>query len=93
LERETLKNIALQNHKTHREVDNRADAIQRDPQFRAIRRAIWQKWRRLANDKAFVWETAKLKSNLKAAFKSHPKDVQLFFDPMFEPQGSPKTGQ
>lgn len=81
-----MKNIALQHRKTLREPDNRADAIQRDPQFRAIRRAIWQKWRTLANDKAFIWETAKLKLNLKAAFKSHPKDVQLFFDPLFEPR-------
>jgi hypothetical protein len=56
-----------------------------DHDYRAIRTALWKKWRRLTSDKNFILETARLKLHLTAAFNDDPAKVRAFFGPVFDP--------
>jgi hypothetical protein len=59
--------------------------ITRDPHFRKLKRALWQKWKRLAKDKHFLFETAALKLKLAIAYENHPEQIRSFFKPTFTP--------
>jgi hypothetical protein len=66
-------------------MDDWRDRLDRSPKFRKIRQAVWQKWRRLADDKEFLLETARLKDHLTPVFLKHPEEVRSFFHPTFQP--------
>lgn len=67
-----------------------SNMVQLNPEFRKVRHAVWQAWRRLSQDKDFVWQTAKLKYNLTLAFQRDPVSLKAFFDPTFVPNGFPR---
>ena len=56
----------------------------RDPLARH-RIALWRKWRTLASDKEFIWETARLKYNLNILLADHETVVKKFFPVRFMP--------
>jgi hypothetical protein len=56
--------------------------------MRVLRHQMWAKWRRLAIDKEFRWETARLKFNLTRAYLDHPDKLKKFFRPNFYPAAS-----
>jgi hypothetical protein len=66
-------------------MDNPADRVWANPKFQALRHQVWQRWRRLAADKEFLWETARLKFNLTRLFQGRPADIRKFFSPIFRP--------
>jgi hypothetical protein len=54
-----------------------------DPNFRRIKKAEWLRWRKLANDKNFVWETYQLKFQLREFLENNPGQIREFFRPTF----------
>jgi hypothetical protein len=66
-------------------MDDYIDRIDRDPRYQSIRRASWQQWRRLREDKHFVLETSRLKLHLTLAYGRQSEDIRSFFKPQFHP--------
>ena len=62
-----------------------SDRARNSPEFKELRRALRHKWRRLATDKEFIWETARLKRHLTAAYTQNGSVIRNFFHPVFRP--------
>lgn len=51
------------------------------PEYQRIKSALWQRWRALGRNEAFVWETMKLKLKFERAYKDKPDLIRQFFRP------------
>jgi hypothetical protein len=51
--------------------------------YRRIRKGEWERWKTLADNKEFVWETFCLKYQLKQLFTKDPDALRIFFRPGF----------
>jgi hypothetical protein len=57
--------------------------IASNPGYRRIRKAERQRWKKLASNKDFVWETWQLKYQLGEFFRLDPDQIKKYFDPSF----------
>jgi hypothetical protein len=63
--------------------DSDSDEPALPKEFQSSRRAQWNRWRRLATNKEFVWKTSKLKYQMAAFVNTNRDELRRLFDSVF----------